>query len=43
MKLLYESTKACSSDVGSKIDELKRVLGNQTDSLYGSRGQPMMT
>ena len=26
MKMLYESTKACSSDVGGKIDELKRVI-----------------
>ena len=37
MKLLYESTKACSSDVGGKIDELKRVIANQSDSLHGGR------
>ena len=25
MKLLYENTKSCSSEVGNKIDELKKV------------------
>lgn len=26
MKLLYENTKSCSTDVGNKIDELKKVI-----------------
>lgn len=26
MKLLYENTKSCSSDVGGKIDELKKII-----------------
>lgn len=26
MKLLYENTKSCSNDVGSKIDELKKII-----------------
>jgi len=26
MKLMYENTKSVSGDVGSKIDELKKVL-----------------
>jgi hypothetical protein len=37
MKLLYENTKACSGDVGTKIDELKRVLAHQSDALNGPR------
>ena len=37
MKLLYESTKACSSDIGTKIDELKRIMVNQADSLTMGR------
>ena len=37
MKMLYESTKACSTDVGSKIDELKKVISTQTNSIqYGN-------
>ena len=38
MKLLYENTKACSGDVGTKIDELKRVLAHQSDMITGTRG-----
>ena len=26
MKLLYENTKSCSTDVETKIEELKKVL-----------------
>jgi len=26
MKLLYENTKSCSGDVGTKIDELKKII-----------------
>ena len=28
MKLLYENTKSCSSDLGSKIDDLKKIFSN---------------
>lgn len=38
MKLLYENTKSCSSDVGNKIDELKKIIQMQQNSLTG--GQP---
>lgn len=31
MKILYENSKATSSDIGGKIDELKRVLAMQSD------------
>ena len=31
MKILYENSKATSTDIGSKIDELKRVLSMQGD------------
>ena len=31
MKILYENSKAASSDIGGKIDELKRVLAMQSD------------
>ena len=26
IKILYENTKTCSTDVGSKIDELKKII-----------------
>lgn len=29
MKLLYENTKSCSSEVGGKIDELKKIIAIQ--------------
>ena len=35
MKLLYEGTKSCSSDLGTKIDELKRIFVMQSGSLTG--------
>jgi hypothetical protein len=35
MKLLYENTKSASSDVGGKIDELKKVITLQQNSLKG--------
>jgi hypothetical protein len=37
MKLLYENTKSCSSDVGGKIDELKKVITLQQNSLTGGQ------
>jgi hypothetical protein len=39
MKLLYENTKATSVDVEKKIDELKKVMAVQMNSL--TSGQPM--
>ena len=39
MKLLYENTKACSTDVETKIDELKRVMVMQSNAL-SSTGAP---
>jgi len=33
MKLLYENTKSCSSDLEKKIDELKRVMSMQAGAL----------
>jgi hypothetical protein len=39
MKLLYENTKSCSSDLEKKIDELKRVMSMQAGALQS--GQPM--
>jgi hypothetical protein len=36
MKLLYENTKACSSGVETKIEELKKVLVMQANTLKGS-------
>ena len=46
MKLLYENTKSCSTQVETKIDELKKVLvlhksalnGNAQPSYGGSMG-----
>jgi phage-related protein len=35
MKLLYENTKTCSTEVGSKIDELKKIIQLQQNSLTG--------
>ena len=40
MKLLYENTKSCSSDVGNKIDELKKVIQLQQNSLTGGQVGP---
>jgi hypothetical protein len=39
MKLLYENTKATSHDVEKKIDELKKVMAMQMNSL--TSGVPM--
>ena len=36
MKLLYENTKACSSGVETKIEELKRVMVMQANTLNGT-------
>ena len=38
MKVLYENTKNCSTDVGNKIDELKKVIQLQQNSLTGGQG-----
>ena len=38
MKVLYENSKATSTDIGGKIDELKRVLSMQGD--FYTRGGP---
>ena len=35
MKILYENSKATSSDIGGKIDELKKVLSMQGDFFRG--------
>jgi hypothetical protein len=40
MKLLYENTKSCSNDVGGKIDELKKIIQLQTNSLTAGQGVP---
>ena len=42
MKLLYENTKACSTDVEDKIDELKKVLAMQMNTLNGGGGPSQM-
>jgi hypothetical protein len=39
MKVLYENSKATSGDVGSKIDELKKVLATQGDFYLRSMPQ----
>lgn len=36
MKLLYENTKSCSTDVGTKIDELKKIIAMQQTSIAGN-------
>jgi hypothetical protein len=41
MKLLYENTKTCSSDLGNKIDDLKKIFSNQQTSI-GMNGIGMM-
>ena len=33
MKLLYENTRACSSDLEQKIESLKKVMGMQMSTL----------
>ena len=38
MKLLYENTKSCSQDVETKIEELKKVLVMQMNTLNGGGG-----
>ena len=40
MKLLYENTKTCSTGVETKIEELKKVMVMQQNSLTGS-SQPV--
>ena len=43
MKLLYENTKACSSDLDKKIEEMKKVMTMQMNSLTsGGPAQSMM-
>ena len=39
MKILYENSKATSSDIGGKIDELKKTLAIQGD-FYLKGGAP---
>ena len=41
MKLLYENTKACSNQVETKIDELKKLMSMQVSTLQGSAGGAM--
>ena len=41
MKLLYENTKACSNQVETKIDELKKLMSMQVSTLQGSGGGAM--
>ena len=41
MKVLYENSKATSSDVGAKIDELKKVLAMQGDMYMRPQGGSM--
>ena len=36
MKLLYENTKTCSTEVGDKIDELKKVIAVQQANITGA-------
>ena len=46
MKILYENTKTCSTDVGNKIDELKKIIQLQQNSLTGGQGagpNPMLS
>jgi hypothetical protein len=38
MKLLYENTKSSSSDVEKKIEELKKVMSMQMNSLTSGIG-----
>ena len=40
MKILYENTKTCSTDVGGKIDELKKIIQLQQNSLTGGQTGP---
>ena len=43
MKLLYENTKACSTDLDKKIEEMKKVMTMQMNSLTsGMPSQSMM-
>lgn len=37
MKLIYENTKTCSTDVGAKIDELKKIISLQQNSLMANQ------
>ena len=38
MKLLYENTKTTSTQVESKIEELKKIMSMQMSSLHGASG-----
>lgn len=40
MKILYENSKATSSDIGGKIDELKKTLAMQGDFYLRGGGAP---
>lgn len=40
MKLLYENTKSCSNEVGVKIDELKKIIALQQNTITGGRIGP---
>ena len=42
MKMLYENTKSSSNEVGGKIEELKKIIQLQQNSLTGgySAGGP---
>jgi hypothetical protein len=39
MKVLYDNTKSCSSDLVEKITDLKRMMAGQMNSLES--GQPL--
>jgi len=40
MKLLYENTKTYSSDIGTKIDELKKIIALQQNTITGNQPPP---
>ena len=42
MKLLYENTKSCSGQVETKIEELKKVMVMQQNTLTGAPQQNNM-
>ena len=41
MKLLYENTKTCSNQVETKIEELKKLMTMQMNTLHGTSGPSM--
>ena len=41
MKLLYENTKTCSNQVETKIEELKKLMTMQMNTLNGASGPSM--